>query len=221
MSYLNDTMLIELCEKHQLVQPYNPGRINPASIDLALGREFVNLSNKLIDYSNDGVVGHSAKPGERFNANIVRLEPGVALLATTTERVRIPDRQVILTSRERQQNESMSEFRNRWRSIEACTGELRLKSSAARNGLDHALAGWIDPGFGCGRTEWPKGSGEYITGSHLTLELHAHRPIELLAGKCYVQLVVATMLAAPAKSYQQTGRYVGESAIGAVLAKEE
>ena len=90
------------------------------------------------------------------------------------------------------------------KSVKACTGELRLKSSAARNGLDHALAGWIDPGFD----------------GTLTLELHAHRPIELQAGKAYVQLVVASCLATPARSYQQTGRYVGEAAQGAVLAKE-
>lgn len=207
MSYLSDTMLAELCEKHQLVQPYNPARVNPASIDLALGTEFINLSEQPIEYWSleDDDYTDWAKPGERFNARNVLLKPGIALLATTAERVRIPDLQVLLTGSDRQPDEAMSHFRSRWRSIEACTGELRLKSSAARNGLDHALAGWIDPGFD----------------GTLTLELHAHRSIELVAGKCYVQLVVATMLAAPARSYQQTGRYVGESAIGAVLAKED
>jgi len=207
MSYLNDTMLIELCEKHQLVRPYDPARVNPASIDLALGREFVNLSEKEVHYIPDAGIGKGthANPGERFWADNVFLHPGIALLATTAERVRIPDSPVILIGSDRQPGEAMSHFLNRWYSIEACTGELRLKSSAARNGLDHALAGWIDPGFD----------------GTLTLELHAHRPIELLAGKCYVQLVVATMLAAPARSYQHTGRYVGESAVGAVLAKED
>lgn len=199
MSYLSDTMLAELCEKHQLVQPYDPSRINPASIDLALGREFVNLSEKEVHYMPDAAIGRGthAEPGERFWADSVFLDPGVALLATTAERVRIPDERILL---------GLDEWGCCAKHIlPACTGELRLKSSAARNGLDHALAGWIDPGFD----------------GTLTLELHAHRPIELLAGKCYVQLVVATMLAAPARSYQQTGRYVGESAIGAVLAKEE
>lgn len=201
MSYLSDTMLAELCEKHQLVTPYDPSRINPASIDLALGREFVNLSNRhirIVDAEN--ITKEFAAPGERFNADRISLEPGVALLATTSERVRIPDNLIRLGDWEAPSGVHV------WRQrIEACTGELRLKSSAARNGLDHALAGWIDPGFD----------------GTLTLELHAHRPIELLAGKCYVQLVVATMLAAPARSYQQTGRYVGESAVGAVLAKED
>jgi len=200
LSYLNDTMLIDLCENHQLVTPYDPARVNPASIDLALGREFVNLSERGVwfyDISQPRPqgAGYWAEPGQRFWADKVYLVPGVALLATTAERIRIPDREIVCYE--------MDPFDPV--EIAACTGELRLKSSAARNGLDHALAGWIDPGFD----------------GTLTLELHAHRPIELLAGKCYVQLVVATMLAAPARSYQQTGRYVGESAVGAVLAKED
>lgn len=198
--YLVDFQLKELCEKHGLVSPFDPARINPASIDLTLGRDFVNLSDSHINFTI-GDLGFCALPGDRFEADRVQLVPGVALLATTAERVKIPDNEVTLNYPDKD-----------W--LMACIAELRLKSSAARNGLDHALAGWIDPGFGCGQNE----DGSY--GSTLTLELHAHRPIELLAGKAYVQLVVASCLATPARSYQQTGRYVGEAAQGAVLAKE-
>jgi hypothetical protein len=106
------------------------------------------------------------------------LEPGVALLATTAERVRIPDRAIYLSYQKPQEDEP-----SHWL-IKGNVAELRLKSSAARNGLDHALAGWVDPGFD----------------GTLTLELHAHRPIELFAGKAYVQMIVAAMLAAPTKS---------------------
>lgn len=202
--YLVDFQLRELCERHGLVEPFDPARINPASIDLALGRDFVNLSDQIVWYdSGIGAAGEGAGPGMRFRANRVRLKPGVALLASTAERVVIPDTESILD-----QFDPFDPVK-----IASCVAELRLKSSAARNGLDHALAGWIDPGFGCGLN--PDGT----RGSNLTLELHAHRPIELIAGKCYVQLVVATTLAAPTKSYQQTGRYIGEHAIGAVLAR--
>lgn len=191
--YLADFQLRELCEQHALVEPFDPARINPASIDLTLGREFVNLSSGAVEF-RIGEFGAVAGPGDRFNADVVRLEPGVALLATTAERVKIPDRYSRLGS----------VIQNTSFSIEACVAELRLKSSAARNGLDHALAGWIDPGFD----------------GTLTLELHAHRPIELFVGKAYVQMIVAAMLAAPTKSYQQTGRYIGAAAQGAVCAKE-
>ena len=191
--YLVDFQLQELCEKHGLVSPFDPARINPASIDLTLGRDFVNLSDSHINFTV-GDLGFCALPGDRFEADRVQLVPGVALLATTAERVRIPDSPLynpVVPFGPAEQ-------------IAACVAELRLKSSAARNGLDHALAGWIDSGFD----------------GTLTLELHAHRPIELLAGKAYVQLVVASCLATPARSYQQTGRYVGKAAQGAVLAKE-
>lgn len=198
--YLVDFQLQELCEKHGLVFPFDPARVNPASIDLTLGSDFVNVSDRPIEYYNDyRVYEAKAYPGDRFEATSVKLEPGVALLATTAERVKIPSRSVVVPA-------IPDKIISEWdlKTVKACIGELRLKSSAARNGLDHALAGWIDPGFD----------------GTLTLELHAHRPIELLAGKAYVQLVVASCLATPARSYQQTGRYVGEAAQGAVLAKE-
>lgn len=198
--YLVDFQLQELCEKHGLVSPFDPARVNPASIDLTLGRDFVNLSDSHINFVV-GDLGFCALPGDRFEADRVQLVPGVALLATTAERVRIPDHPLYLTY-----GSGLAELMDVPSPVfvASCIGELRLKSSAARNGLDHALAGWVDCGF----------SGT------LTLELHAHRPIELLAGKAYVQLVVASCLATPARSYQQTGRYVGEAAQGAVLAKE-
>lgn len=204
MAYLPDWMLSELCEKHGLVEPYDPGLVNPASMDLKLGRDFVNLSDKEIIYQHctdweklTGFFMGRAKPGERFVADSVDLYPGVALLATTAERIVIPDDAIDF--------ESGDEVIR----VPALVADVKLKSSAARSGLDHALAGWVDCGFG----------GPPSNGSTLTLEFHAHRPIELVAGKCYVQLCVATMLAAPRRGYQQTGRYVGEAALGAVESK--
>lgn len=202
--YLADFQLAELCEKHGLVSPYDLTRVNPASIDLTLGRDFVNLSPYVIYYqlrdTKEPSIWTGAAPGERFEADLIQLEPSRALLATTAERVKIPDTSLTVNHlyAERFGNVIAPPLL-----IPACIGELRLKSSAARNGLDHALAGWIDPGFD----------------GTLTLELHSHRPIELRAGKAYVQLVAAAMLAAPSKSYQQTGRYTGEHAQGAVLSR--
>lgn len=203
--YLVDFQLKELCEMHGLVTPFDPARINPASIDLTLGRDFVNLSDRHVDYML-GELGLCALPGQRFEADVVRLVPGVALLATTAEAVHIPDEPILITSPALYPDGSGFVRSEGWRyPMPACVAELRLKSSAARNGLDHALAGWIDPGFH----------------GTLTCEFHAHRSIELIAGKCYMQLVVAATLATPTKGYQQTGRYVGEWAKGAVLARSD
>lgn len=70
-----------------------------------------------------------------------------------------------------------------------CAGIVFLKSSLARRGLDHALAGFVDPGF----------EGE------LTLELHAHRPITLVPRQRIIQLVLYRLESAPVKIYN--GKY--------------
>ena len=75
------------------------------------------------------------------------LNRGTAVLASTWEYIKLPDN---------------------------VAGAVYLKSSLARLGLDHALAGWVDPGFE----------------GNLTLELHAHREILLEAGQRVIQIVL-------------------------------
>ena len=71
-------------------------------------------------------------------------------------------------------------------------GVVYLKSSLAREGLDHALAGFVDPGF----------EGQ------LTLELHAHCPIVLTHGQRVIQLVLNRLEEKPEMAYN--GRYQGQ-----------
>lgn len=97
-----------------------------------------------------------------FTADTVELKPTMAILATTPEVVSIPP---------------------------DAAAAVYLKSSRAREGLDHALAGWIDPGF----------IGQ------ITLELHAHRPLVLTAGQRVVQIVMMSLTAPALKPY--AGRY--------------
>lgn len=101
----------------------------------------------------------------KIKAEIFTIQPGEAILATTLEYIKMPN---------------------------DAAGVVYLKSSLARQGLDHALAGWIDPGF----------EGE------LTMELHAHRSIMLYAGQRVVQLVLMKTLGPVAKPY--AGRYQGQ-----------
>lgn len=70
-----------------------------------------------------------------------------------------------------------------------------LKSSRARDGVNHLLAGWIDPGY---------------YGSRLTLELkneRRHCPIKLWPGLKIGQLVFHVMNNTPQHSYAETGHY--------------
>lgn len=193
--FIPDWMLKKLVESRELIsfeeKDEQPVLYNPASIDLRLSRWFVLLSGNGVQYELGGIGWNRWLEQETFFlADRVKLLPGDALLASTVEIVKIPDQPF-------QVHTELGEV-----TIPACTGQLFLKSSAARRGLDHALAGWVDPGF---------------TGQ-LTLELHAHREVVLEAGKPYVQLAVAGMVSFPEKSYRETGRYVNQ--LGPTMAKE-
>ncbi len=100
-----------------------------------------------------------------FETAEIVIVPGQAILATTLEIITIPPNAI---------------------------GNVYLKSSMARRGLDHALAGLCDPSF----------SGT------LTLELHSHRPIALCAGQRVIQLVLTATKGYPLRGYE--GKYQGQ-----------
>jgi dCTP deaminase len=81
--------------------------------------------------------------------------------------------------------------------------QFMLKSSRAREGLEHLMAGYCDPGW---------------HGSVLTLELHNSRQlwsVGLWPGMKIGQIVFHLMAERPVASYAQTGRYNGDSAVQA------
>ncbi len=102
---------------------------------------------------------------ERKTSELFSLSPGDAILATTLEKVCLPH---------------------------DIAGMVLLKSSLARQGLDHSLAGWVDPGF-CGQ---------------LTLELHTHRKITINAGQKILQLVLFRLETPCDNPYN--GKYQGQ-----------
>ena len=76
-------------------------------------------------------------------------------------------------------------------------GQLALKSSRAREGIEHLMAGYVDPGF--------KG--------RLTLELQnarAMHAVPLWPGMRIGQIVFHKMSLLPNKDYSVTGRYQGD-----------
>jgi len=144
----HDTLIREWAEAGG-VTPYGNACVNPASLDLRLGSEFIDMSTML-----------------PFTAEKIVLVHGDAILATTLEYIRMPAN---------------------------AAGSIYLKSTLARQGLDHSLAGWVDPEF----------SGT------LTMELHAHRPIELYAGQRVLQMVFHVTVGIPSEGYR--GRYMGQT----------
>ncbi len=78
-----------------------------------------------------------------------------------------------------------------------------LKSSRAREGLEHLLAGYCDPGW---------------NGSKLTLELHNSRrfhPLPIWPGMKIGQMVFYRLSAEPERDYSKTGRYCGDLSVTA------
>lgn len=79
--------------------------------------------------------------------------------------------------------------------------QFALKSSMARMGLEHSMAGWIDPGF---------------NDSVLTLELkNALRLgcINIWPGMRIGQLIFFSMQGSPVHNYRETGRYNGDKRV--------
>lgn len=79
-------------------------------------------------------------------------------------------------------------------------GTVVLRSSAARRGWDHAMAGFVDPGYGMGTPN----------GSKLTLEFVnclRHQYLPIYPGIQLVQLRINMLQTTPRRPYHLTGRY--------------
>ena len=78
---------------------------------------------------------------------------------------------------------------------EDVSAQFVLKSSRARAGFNHMLAGWCDPGW---------------HGSTLTLELkneRQHHPLPIFPGMKIGQMVFHSMSSSPVTNYAKTGHY--------------
>ena len=118
MSLITHTELVGLVDEG-VIEGVDPDRINGASIDVTLGNTLYQE-----DMRHPRVVDLAKKQTlplrEVFMEPYYDMAPGEFVLASTTELFNLPDDIAI---------------------------EFKLKSSLARNGLDHALAGWGDPGW--------------------------------------------------------------------------
>lgn len=102
------------------------------------------------------------------------LQPGQFALAQTMETFNLPDN---------------------------VAAQFMLKSSRAREGLEHLMAGYCDPGW---------------SGSVLTMELHCSRQlhgVKLWPGMRIGQMVFHAMMSKPERSYRVTGRYNGDACV--------
>lgn len=170
MSLLSYNELVKLVEKG--VINADPENINAASIDITLHNEVLvevptGADEPLIDLKNKQTIGTYTV--QLPNDIYYPLDPGQFILASSVETFNLPN-------------------------DIAC--EYKLKSSLARSGLQHMLAGWCDPGW---------------TNSRLTLELKnvtQHHVLALRPGMKIGQMVFFRCEPVPKKqSYAVKGQY--------------
>jgi dCTP deaminase len=169
--------LVEIVEDDMITAL--PDNINGSSIDIRLGHRL--LIEKYRDYYSPPI-DLTDKSGVqwseyRMDSEGYVLAPGEFILAHTMEVFNMPSN---------------------------ISGEFKLKSTAARNGLGHALAAWADP---------------YWTGSVLTLELMNHNryhSILLQPGMKIGQMIFHRHQEVPyQKGYGVRGSYNGDMSVSA------
>lgn len=168
MTTIVDHQIRQLSRDCGMIEPYDAELQNPASYDVTIG-DTVLLE---FDPKNLDTIYPGCRIVDQFiewdlKSNPLQIEPGEFILAHTAEFIRVPN------------------------NLEAV---FCLKSSRGREGWEHALAGYIDPGF-CGR---------------VTLELknnNRYHPLELRAGMRMGQLRFMRLDQTPLRTYSVTGRY--------------
>jgi len=141
----------------QLLDPFVPGDVNPASIDIHVGADALHAVGSRFDHVD--LTLHTERTPFAF-------DPHNFMLVSTLETIKVPN---------------------------DCAVELKLKSSRAREGYNHSLAFWFDPGW--------VGIG--------TMELCNLRPIwiPLFYSQPMAQIIVHRLSRAPSKLY--AGKYQG------------
>jgi len=161
MTILCDLEIRQLCEQQQMVWPFRPELLNPASLDLTLGNEIMIEVADQRDLVRMDI-------SERTEQDPYWMLPNEFCLAETVEQFNLPN---------------------------TISAQFVLKSSRAREGYNHMLAGWCDPGW---------------NNSKLTLELKnnlRHHRLPLYSGLKIGQMVFHRMSSTPARSYAVTGHY--------------
>ena len=160
--------------EHGVITDVPHEHINGASIDVRLGYDV------LVERAAGRTV--SLRDREQLSMDRFKLDgtgyllaPGEFILAHTIEMFNLPNNIVC---------------------------DFKLKSSSARMGLNHALAGWADPGW---------------NGSSLTLELYninRHHPIILRPGDRIGQMLFYRVDPVPEnRSYATRGRYNNDAGV--------
>ena len=175
MSLLSYNELCELIDQG-VIENAKYENVNSASIDLVLGRTI------MVEKQRSDIVNMLDESGDHLDTLEMSdegyvLQPGESILAHTVEVFHLPSN---------------------------ISAEYKLKSTMARNFVDHYNAGWADAGW---------------NGSVLTLELVNHNrwhPVRIQPGMKCGQMIFFGHEAVPEdKSYAARGQYNGDRTVQA------
>lgn len=169
MSTLVDWQLAMLCQDNELVSPFDFKYINPASMDVTLGDEIL-IEGRICGPLTERTRWLPLDLRDFSEEDPYKLRPGNFILGVTKEVIKVPD----------------------W-----AEAQYQLKSTLGRMGIEHLMAGYIDPGF-VGR---------------ITLELtnvNQRHDIPLWSGMRIGQLRFSRLDQTPNKTYADTGRYMND-----------
>lgn len=172
MSLLSYEELLALVARG-VITNVDPEQVNAASIDLTLGPIVLGEVEGHHEIKLKDKPRLNMRPLDLYHGPI-RMRPGSFILASTQQKFNLPN---------------------------DISAEYKLKSSMARIGINHCLAGWCDAGW---------------NGSVLTLELMnvtRHHTIELNLGDPIGQMIFFHHRKVPDdRSYAARGRYNGDTA---------
>lgn len=179
MSLLTHNQLLALVESGA-IRCCKKAQVGAASIDLTLGTRILveappGGSSSVIDLMDKATP--PMREVDMLKTGYFDLAPFKFCLAETVERFFLPD---------------------------DVAAEVKMRSSLARSGLDHALAGWADPGF-----------NNAVLTLELTNSLRWHS-LRLRPGLMIAQMIFWKGEQVPAHaSYAATGRYNGDTSVQA------
>ena len=164
---LVDYQIEELIRLYNMVEPFEPELLNPASLDIRIGNSIVVEDAIRLRETKTIDISHFSE------TNPYWVGPGGWLLVGSLETFNLPP---------------------------IVAAEFKLKSSRAREGWGHSLAGHCDPGW---------------HGAVLTMELKNYR--EFSALPLYPGLKIGQMIfhltSTPTRHYGQTGHYNGDRSV--------
>lgn len=157
--------------KKRLIEPFNENQVNPASYDVRLSTCLYLENDHTCEHPPESLKCDGRWVKHSFDESGYIMKPGEFILGCTQEWLNVPPE------------------------MEAV---FQLKSSRGREGFEHVLSGYVDPGF----------SG------NLTLELlnvNRFHNLLLLPGMLIGQMRFMLLDQRPRKDYSQTGHYQNDA----------